>query len=169
MKSNLNTMGFKYQQTIGKIHLGDFAYLSDPDCGISDKRNCTMDVVPGDYLVFITRTESKTFNGTISNIYAIHKDFYKNYKGRPKNDKEMLVCEVDSGYCGIFDGKYFEDYHDETGVDDDWYDEKIQDMPEINITDGFGAVCFSGIGCGVYKVYAEYTQGKAFALRVNFL
>lgn len=162
-------MGIKYKENIGTIKIGDIAYLSDPDCGTYDKRNCTMEMVPGDYIVFITRTQSKVFNGTISNIYAIHKDYYTNFKMRPKDDHEMLICDVCSSYCGIFDGNYFETYHDNTGVDDDWYEEKIQDMPEYTLTDGFGAVCWSGIGCGTYKVYAEYTQGKAFALRINFL
>lgn len=162
-------MEIKYRENIGTIKLGDIAYISDPTAGISDDWNCTMTMVPGDYVVFITRTQSRLLNGTISNIYVIHTEYFKRYKMRPKDDHEMLYCGVDSSYCGIFDASYFEKYHDNTGVDDDWYEEKVQDIGEYTITDEHGAVCMSGIGCGKYKIYAEYTNGKAFALRVNFL
>lgn len=159
----------RYKENIGTITLGDIAYLSDPTYSTSDDWNCTMVMIPGDYVVFITRSTSKMLNGTISNIYAIHSEYYKHFKTRPKNDHEMLRCGVDSSFCGIFDASYFEEYHDNTGVDDDWFEDKIEGINEFAIIDGKGAVCFSGIGCGNYKVYAEYTNGKAFALRIEFI
>lgn len=161
-------MPLRYKENIGTIKLGEIAYLSDPAFSTSDNWNCTMLMVPGDYMVFITRTQSKMFNGTISNIYAINKEYYKYNKKRPQNDNEMLYCGAVSGYCGIFDADYFEQYHDNTGVDDDWFEDKIDGINEYAITDERGAVCFDGISMGKYKVYAEYANGKAFAVRINF-
>ena len=42
-------------------------------------------------------------------------------------------------------------------------------MEEFNITDNLGVISRSGCGDGLYPVYADYKDGKAFALRVNFL
>ena len=161
-------MPLRYKENIGTIKLGHIAYLSDPSFSTSDDWNCIMEMIPGDYIVFITRTQSKMFNGTISNIYAINKEYYKYYKKRPQNDNEMLYCGAVSGYCGIFDADYFEQYHDNKSVDEDWFEEKIDGINEYAIIDECSAVCFDGISMGKYKVYAEYSNGKAFAVRINF-
>lgn len=158
------------KQRIGTIKLGDIAFLSDPCYGTMSKWNCTMEMVPGDYAVFITRTEAKMIEGRISNIYVIHTDFYKKFKKRPSDDSEMLLCAVDSGTCGIFSAEYFEQFHNETDVDDDWYEENVIKMDEFKITDEKGAISSSGLGDGLYPVFAEYTNGgRAFALRIKFI
>lgn len=159
------------KQRIGTIKLGDIAFLSDPCYGTECKMNCTMEMVEGDYAVFITRSDAEIVRGRISNLYVVHKDYYKTFKKRPNDDNEMLVCGVDSGTCGIFSAEYFEQFHDESGVDDEWYDENVIKMDEFKITDGKGVISSSGVGDGVYPVFAEYCKdsGKAFALRIRFL
>lgn len=157
------------KQRIGTIKLGEIAFLSDPCYGTMSDWNCTMEMIPGEYIVFITRTQAKMIEGRISNLYVVHKDYYKTFKKRPKDDNEMLRCAVDSGTCGIFSADYFEKYHDEDGVDDDWYDENVIQMDEFKITDEQGAICSSGLGDGLYPVFAEYKGKRAFALRINFI
>lgn len=159
------------KKRIGTIELGEVAFLSDSCYGTNSKWNCTMGVVAGTYNVYITRAEHKDdfYKGRVSNLIAIHKDYYKKYKTLPTDDKEQLFCAVDSGTCGIFDGEYFGEFHSEDDVDEDWYEENVIDMDEFTITDGKGAISSSGCGDGLYKVYATYDKDKAFALRIKFL
>lgn len=159
------------KKKIGIITLGEKAFLSDACYGTICKGNCTIDTIPGEYIAFITRSESKSpyIGGRISNLFVVHKDFYPTYKKMPKNDKEMLFCGVDSGTCGIYDEEYYRKYHTENEVDDDWYEKNVIEMEEFNITDNLGVISRSGCGDGLYPVYADYKDGKAFALRVNFL
>ena len=158
------------KQRIGTIKLDEIVFLSDPCYGTESKWNCTMEMVPGDYAVFITRTEANMIEGRISSIYVVHTDFYKKFKKRPNDDHEMLRCAVDSGTCGIFSADYFEKYHDVDGVDDNWYEENVIKMDEFKITDEKGAICSSGLGDGLYPVFAEYENGgRAFALRIKFI
>lgn len=159
----------KQKENIGTITLGEIAFLSDPCYGTISKWNCTMEMIPGDYFVFITRTMTQMIQGSISSLYVVHKDFYKNFKKRPSDDHERLRCAVDSGTCGIFSAEYFEKFHDESGVDDDWYEENVIKMDEFKITDGKGAISSTGLGDGLYPVFAEYKDGKAFALRIKYL
>jgi hypothetical protein len=159
----------KQKENIGTITLGEIAFLSDPCYGTISKWNCTMEMIPGDYFVFITRTMTQTIQGRISSLYVVHKDFYKNFKKRPSDDHERLRCAVDSGTCGIFNAEYFEQFHDKDGVDDNWYEENVIKMDEFKITDGKGAISSTGLGDGLYPVYAEYKNGKAFALRIKYL
>ena len=153
----------KQKENIGTITLGEIAFLSDPCYGTISKWNCTMEMIPGDYFVFITRTMTQTIQGRISSLYVVHKDFYKNFKKRPSDDHERLRCAVDSGTCGIFSAEYFEKFHEVRGVDDDWYEENVIKMDEFKITDGKGASSSPGLGDGLYPVFAEYKDGKAFA------
>lgn len=159
------------KKKIGEIELGEIAFLSDPCYGTMSRGNTTISVIPGIYLVFVTRSESSDIflENRISNIIAVHKDYYSKFKTYPKNDKEELYCAVDSGTCGIFDSDYYEQHHTENDVNDDWYDKNVINMEEFIITEGKGAICSSGLGDGVYDVFAEYVDDKAFAIRIKFI
>ena len=52
--------------------MGEIAFLSDPCYGTMSKWNCTMEMVPGDYTVFITRTEAKMIEGVF--MFSTEKD-----------------------------------------------------------------------------------------------
>ena len=159
------------KKKIGTISLTDLTYLSDPCYGTDTWCNDVIRTIPGEYCVYITRSESKEcfFKGRISNIIAVHKDYIKKLKVYPKNDNNTLSCGVDSGTCGIFNAEYFEKYHDDLHADDDWYDQNVMTMDEFKVTDGLGAMCSSGIGDGFYPAFAEYDGDNAFAIRIKFL
>ena len=164
------------KEKVGEIKLGEIAYLSDPcyDCKPGNFYNCTIETIPGDYLVYITRSESKSrwYENRITSIMAIHKDYYPKFKKMPNNDKEFLYCCVDSGTCGIFDKDYYEEHHSNTSndIDEDWYENFVCNrMDEYITTDGKGAISSSGLGDGRYPVFAEYSGNKAFAIRIKFL
>lgn len=158
---------------IGTISLGEETILSDPGYEIVVSPLSIISTIPGEYNVYITRSKSKSdfFKDRISNIIAIHKDYVKVMKGTlPKDSHEDLNCGVDSGTCGIFDAGYYEDYHYEGGIDDDWFERMvIQGLPEFRITDGMGAFSSSGVGDGWYPVFAEYKGSRAYAIRIKFL
>ena len=160
------------KKKIGEIELGGKVYFSDPCYGtkVGFFEN-TLEVIPGKYNVYITRSESLNdfIRDRITNLFIVHKDYYKNFKKMPKGDKKSLSTAVDSGTCGIYDSNYFEKYHTENDVDDNWYDENVIKMDDFKITDGKGAISSSGIGDGCYPVYAEYDKNKAFAIRINYL
>jgi hypothetical protein len=158
---------------IGTITLGECAILSDPGYEISASPLSIISTIEGEYNVYITRSKSKHkgLRNCISNIIAIHKDYVKVMNGRlPMDDSEDLNCGVDSGTCGIFDAGYYEEYHFEGKIDDDWFDRMVvQDCPEFLITDGQGAFSSSGNCDGWFPVFAEYKGTKAYAIRIKFL
>lgn len=157
------------KERIGNIEMGATAYLSDPCYGTNSKWNCTIEMIPGNYIAFITKSQAQWCQGRISSLYVVHADFYKTYKKRPNDNIEPLFCAVDSGTCGIFDADYFKAFHDNDGVDDNWYEKNVIEMDKFNITDNKGVISSSGLGDGLYQVYAEYKDGKAFALRIKYL
>jgi hypothetical protein len=159
------------KQRIGTIEIGEIAFLSDPCYGTISRWNCTMSMVSGKYYAYITRFEGKSdyLKDRIQSLVIVHSEYYKTDKTLPNDDKEQLVCAVDSGTCGIFDGEYFAQFHTENDVDDDWYEKNVIEMDEFTITDGKGVISSSGIGDGCYKVYAHYIKDKAYALRIRFL
>ena len=158
---------------IGTITLGEYAILSDPGYEIITSPLSFIDTIEGEYNVYITRSKSKDkwLTNRISNIIAIHKDYVKVMNGRlPMDDHEDLNCGVDSGTCGIFDAAYYENYHFEGEIDENWYERMvIQGLPEHRITDGQGTFSSSGTGDGWYPVFAEYKGTKAYAIRIKFL
>lgn len=159
------------RKKIGIIELGDTAYLSDPCYSTNCVHNCTIKTIPGKWYVFIRKSQSALGENRVSNLIAIHLDYYKEFKRNPMNDKENLYCCVDSGTCGIFDKNYFEKYHNEDGVDDKWYDDNIISnvYKDSFITDNLGVISSSGFGDGIYNVFAEYKNDRAFAIRINFI
>ena len=162
------------RKKIGVIELNESVFVSDPSYGTNTRFNCTMDIISGKYNVFITKSEGSFDKDRITNLFIIHQDFYKGnsgYKQQPKNDRENLYCYVDSGTCGIFDKNYFEKHHIENDVDNEWYDANVMAncYEDYVITDGLGVFSISGWGDGRYPIYAEYKDGKAFAIRINFL
>ena len=160
------------KKKIGVINLTNDTYLSDPCYGTDTKFNDVIATIPGEYNVYITRSESKDdfFKNRISSIIAIHKDYVKTQKHYPYHRKYNIACGVDSGTCGIFDADYFEKHHDNLGVEDEWYDNNVIQMTDYKITDGLGVICSSGVGDGYYPVYMELTDtNEAFAIRIKFL
>lgn len=166
----LNTTSMK---KIGTITLGECTILSDPGYEVAISPLSIINTIEGEYNVYITRSKSKDkwLTNRISNIIAIHKDYVKVMNGRlPMDDSEDLNCCVDSGTCGIFDAGYYEDYHFEGEIDEDWYERMVvQGLPEFRITDGQGAFSSSGTGDGWYPIFAEYKGTKAYAIRIKFL
>ena len=163
------------KEKVGEIKLGNVAYLSDPcyDCKPNSFYNCTIKTIPGDYLVYITRSESKDiwYKDRITSIMAIHKDYYPKFKKMPQDERELLFCAVDSGTCGIFDKEYYEQHHSSTtsDIDEGWYEKFVIEMNEYTTTDNKGAISSSGWGDGTYPVFAEYIGDKAFAIRIKFI
>ena len=159
------------KKKIGTITLTDLTFLSDPCYGTETWCNDVISTIPGEYNVFVTICESRNswLKGRISSILAIHKDYTKSLKGMPKDNSEDIYCGVDSGTCGIFNAEYFEKFHDEQGVEDEWYDKNVIQMDDYNICDGLGAISSSGCGDGNYPVFAEYKGDSAFAIRIKFL
>lgn len=153
-------------QRIGTIKLGDVTFLSDPCYGTQSPNNCTIETISGEYLVFISRSESNENQGNLTSIYAINKEFYKTHKNIPKNDIEGLWCGVENGMCGIFDKKYYDENHTENDVDDEWFDKYLNNEQEYSFTESNGVFAKIDKDCICY-VYAEYQNGKAFAIRIK--
>ena len=97
------------KRKIGEIELGNMAFLSDPCYGTKCRGNTTINTLEGRYNAYVTYTERNTFYSEkrISSILVVHKDFSSKYKKMPKDEREMLICAVDSGTCGIFNYDYY--------------------------------------------------------------
>ena len=68
---------------------------------------------------------------------------------------DSAVLGVDSGTIGIFDKKYYEEYHYANNINDEWYEKNICDFTHTlrrgaNITDGKGVWVNTSYGDGEY-------------------
>ena len=83
---------------------------------------------------------------------------------------------MDSGQAGIFDSKYYEQYHFPTNterqVNEDWYDKVCNITLEeegYGIIDEEGCVSSSGYGDGGYTAYLGYLNNELVAVKVIFI
>ena len=159
------------KKKIGTIRLSENTFLSDPCYGTESMGNDVIKTLPGEYDVFITRSQSKdiVYKGLVSSVIAVHKDYIKFFKGMPSDDKEDIFCAVDTACCGIFNGEYYEKTHTPTDVDEDWYQENVILMDDYKITEGLGVITSSAQSDGCYPVFAEYVGDEAFAIRIKYL
>ena len=93
---------------------------------------------------------------------AIFEDYYDEVK-------ESAVLGVDSGTLGVFDKKYYEKYHGENKIDEDWYDKNICGeylRRGANITDGKGVWCNTAYGDGEYVADLYIKDGKVCGIEI---
>lgn len=92
------------------------------------------------------------------------------------NDYDEVVDSaslgVDSGTIGIFDKDYYEKYHFENKIDEDWYDKNICDFTKTlrrgaNITDDNGVWVNTSYGEGEYVAELYMKDGEICGIEIT--
>lgn len=92
------------------------------------------------------------------------------------NDYDEVVDSaslgVDSGTIGIFDKDYYEKYHFENKIDEDWYDKNICDFTKTlrrgaNITDDNGVWVNTSCGDGEYVAELYMKDGEICGIEIT--
>ena len=145
-------------------------FVTDPCYEPFNGYNLAVDVLPGTYKCSIRRSTLEGWGQRIVSLTLWHED---HLKGRI--DKYIGSCGVDSGQLGVFDAKDYLKNHQ----DDDWDNRKswyrrVCDLtlnpPDWGTIAKKGVVSTSGLGDGVYPVYASYDKdGKVVGLRIKFI
>lgn len=74
---------------------------------------------------------------------------------------------VDSGYAGVFDASEYTKQSDDSGQFPEPLRQALNEDKDFGST-VYGAFCQSGIGDGVYPVYAKVVDGITVAIRIDF-
>ena len=95
---------------------------------------------------------------------AIFNDFYDEVK-------DSCILGVDSGTIGVFNKDYYEKYHFENDIDNDWYEKNICSATNAlrrgaNITDNEGVWINTSCGDGEYSANLYIKGGEVCGIEI---
>ena len=151
----------------GTVELGDEVKISDPCYGtvVWCSGECE-NIEAGIWDCYIAMTEDCSNPAYL----VMCKDGYQ--FDIPK-EIEMASIGVDSGTCGVYDLDYYEKYHSERDVDEDWYHRNVmswcmKDRAFI-CEEGMGFVSNTGYGDGCYYFLTERnTKGRVVRMAIDY-
>ena len=156
---------------MNEITLGKEVYLTDPCYDTSTWCQALLTnvkagkwVIDYEYNEFEDGMEQQIILSLAHEDYglAIFEDYYDEVK-------ESAILGVDSGTLGIFDKEYYEKYHEENKIDEDWYNKNICGeylRRGANITDGKGVWCNTAYGDGEYVADLYIKDGKVYGIEI---
>ena len=153
---------------LGYIKLGNKAYAIDPCYDLEQvRRDCLIsNVKSGLFVCHLAICDAGAWGKRVKSISVSSVD---NKDVISHTDK--FLTGVDSGQCGIFDSKYYEDNHD-TNSKNEWYN-RVCDITQDNFggnIDNAGTVSRAGFGDGYYEVVVERNSfGKAVEIEIIFI
>lgn len=148
----------------GPVRVCDPGYEKDSKLGIT-LRN----VLPGNYKINTFVRNAGSWGKRILSITARHE---KHPGIRP--EEYAGICCVDSGQCGIYDLRYFNENQPDDDFDnpESWYRrvcEMTMSQHQWGTMDGRCAVTSSGYGDGMYECsVARDARGQIIAIKINF-
>ena len=150
-----------------QIRLGRKVRVSDPCYGTSVWCAGTIDnVKEGLYNVEVERSDEGMWGNRVKSLTVVHAD----YKGFLFfNESARFEVGVDSGQAGIYDEDYYNQYHTEQDVNDDWYDDICNLTNPAGTKDGKCVVSSSGFGDGSYICELVVDGGEVVAIRITFI
>ncbi len=133
-----------------QIQLGKRVRVSDPCYGTGVWCSGVVDnVKEGTYNVDVEISDEGMWGKRVKSLTAIHLE----YDGHTIIQKAPFEVGVDSGQAGIYDEDYYNQYHTEQDVNDDWYEEICDLTNPFGTKDGKCVVSSSGYGDGGYDCY----------------
>ena len=138
------------------IKLGKEVYLTDPCYDITTWcQQLLKKVKSGNWVVDYEYNEFEDGMEQQVILSVAHEDYGMTIFNDYDEVVDSVVLGVDSGTIGIFDKKYYEDYHYENKINDEWYDKNICDFSNTlrrgtNITDNKGVWVNTSYGDGEY-------------------
>ncbi|MBR6515479.1 MAG: DUF4241 domain-containing protein [Bacilli bacterium] len=159
---------------LGIINVGNSIMVSDPCYGVCSINNKLIDnISDGRFNAFVRLGMVNGWSERVKEL-TICKVGRKAFTALKHLD-ELGCVSVDSGVCGIYDSSYFNEFHDESRANDDWYKDNVlngfhDSLEEAYITKSKGIHSCSGYGDGVYPIYIKKDENdKIFQITIRFI
>lgn len=155
-----------------EIELGEKVYLTDTCYDISTWCQQLLDnVKSGKWIVDCEYNEYEDGMEQETILSIAHKDYGMTIFNEYDEKIDSAKLGVDSGTIGIFDKEYYEKYHFEDKIDDEWYDKNICDFTNTlrsgaNITDNKGVWTFTSYGDGEYIAELYIKNGQVCGIKI---
>lgn len=157
-----------------KIKLSKEVYLTDPCYNIKTWcQELLKNVKEGEWLVYY---EYKQFDDDMQQLVILslaHEDYgYSIFSETYDEIQESSILGVDSGNIGVFDKEYYEKYHYNDSINDEWYDNTICNFTKVtrrglNITENKGVWVNTSYGDGVYVAKLYIKNGKICGIQIE--
>ena len=149
-----------------KIELGNEVYLTDPCYDTTTWcQQLLKNVKSGKWVVDYEYNEEVILS-------IAHEDYGTTIFSDYDEVVDSVVLGVDSGTIGIFDKRYYENYHYEDKINDEWYNENICDFSNTlrrgaNITDNKGVWVNTSYGDGEYIAEIYMKNGEVCGIEIS--
>lgn len=161
---------------VGEIKLSKEVFVTDPCYDtLTWCQKMLNNVSPGQYKCFVAVFDGGDWGHRVAELHAVKSEIFDKYQelSNIPYDSEPLDCVigVDSGQCGIFNAKYYEEHQPDNDYDDlnSWYRKVCELTRNAGITDGLGVACASGYGDGCYNLYVAKVHEQIVAMKVVFI
>lgn len=150
------------------IKLGKEVYLTDPCYDTTTWcQQLLKNVKSGKWVVDYEYNEYQEIILSIA-----HEDYGMTIFSEYDEVVDSVVLGVDSGTIGIFDKRYYENYHYEDKINDKWYEENICDFSNTlrrgaNITDNKGVWVNTSCGDGEYVAELYMKDGEICGIEIT--
>ena len=154
----------------GVVELGRNVKVSDPCYGSSVWCSKVLhNVSEGHYDCYILTSDENTWGNRVA-FMVLCKDGHQF-----DIPSTYIPCDigVDAGVCGIYDLDYYNKYHSDNAVDENWYQENVvswcgSDKAQI-CEEGKGFITCSGFGDGGYALFVDKDEhGNVVRIAVDY-
>lgn len=148
-----------------KIELGNEVYLTDPCYDITTWcQQLLKNVKSGKWVVDYEYNEEVILS-------IAHEDYGMTIFSEYDEVVDSIVLGVDSGTIGIFDKRYYENYHYANSINNGWYVKNICDFTHtlrrgVNITDGKGVWANTSCGDGEFIAEIYMKNGEVCGIKI---
>lgn len=153
-----------------KIELGNEVYLTDPCYDTTTWcQQLLKNVKSGKWVVDYEYEDGMQQEIILS---IAHEDYGMTIFSEYDEVVDSVVLGVDSGTIGIFDKRYYENYHYEDKINDKWYEENICDFSNTlrrgaNITDNKGVWVNTSYGDGEFIAEIYMKNGEICGIEIS--
>ena len=169
---------------IGRFSLGNKVMVSDPCYGTNTWCQGVLENIREGFWDAYIKTSNEGEGGMrVSELIVINLDYnseYNELNSEDINELQEFTVGVDSGTAGIFDYDYYCKYHNENGVDDEWYVIQIinqffptyaaNSLENSVFTEFNGIVSTTGYGDGSYNCYVvRNTEGEIIGIKIVYI
>ena len=156
-----------------KIELGNEVYLTDPCYDTTTWcQQLLKNVKSGKWVVDYEYNEYEDGMQQEIILSLAHKDYGMTIFSDYDEVVDSAILGVDSGTIGIFDKKYYEEYHYANNINDEWYEKNICDFANVllrgaNITDNKGVWVNTSYGDGEYIAEIYMKNGEVCGIEIS--
>ena len=154
------------------IQIEDAVYLTDPCYDITTWcQDLLHNVKSGTWVIDYEYNEYEDGTGQEVILSLAHEDYGMTIFEDYIEKFDSISLGVDSGTIGVFDKKYYEEYHYTNKINDEWYEKNICDFVDTlqrgaNITDDKGVWVKTSYGDGEYYATLYVRDEKVCGIEI---